>query len=69
MTSGRWIYAGKNASWDHTVMEQNAIALNIGADVTPIPSAQSYKINGNQITVKYAVNNGSNTANTSLSLK
>ncbi len=69
MTSGRWIYAGKNASWDHTVMEQNAVALNIGTDVTPIPSAQSYKINGNQITVSYAVNNGSNTANTSLSLK
>ncbi len=69
IASGRWIYAGKSSSWDHTVMETNAITLGIGVDVTPIPSAQAVKIDGNQITITYAVNNGSKTANTSLSLK
>ncbi len=65
----RWIYAGINSSWDHTVMEENAVTLGIGKDVTPIPGAQSYKIEGNQITISYAVNNGSTSANTTLSLK
>ena len=69
VTSGRWIYAGLNAAWDHTVMENNAITLGIGKDVTPIPSAQSFKIEGNKITITYAVNNGKTTADTSLSLR
>ena len=69
ITNGRWIYAGKNASWDHTVMENNAITLGIGVDVTPTPKAQSYSISGNKITIKYAKNNGSTTANTSLELR
>ncbi len=69
IVSGRWIYAGKNPAWDHTVMETNAVILGIGVDVTPIPSAQSYKVEGNQITISYAKNNNSKTANTSLSLK
>ncbi len=67
--SGRWIYAGISSSWDHTVMETNAVTLGIGVDVTPIPGAQSVKIEGNQITISYAVNNGSTTANSSLSLR
>ncbi|MBQ8677148.1 MAG: hypothetical protein IJ529_01610 [Alphaproteobacteria bacterium] len=69
ITSGRWIYAGLNAAWDHTVMENNAITLGIGVDVTPTPKAQSYKIEGNKITISYAVNNGKTTADTSLSLR
>ncbi len=69
ITNGRWIYAGKNAAWDHTVMENNAITLGIGVDVTPTPKAQSYSISGNKITIKYAKNNGSTTANTSLELR
>ena len=69
VVSGRWIYAGKSSAWDHTVMEKNAVTLGIGEDVTPTPGAQSYKITGNRITISYAVNNGSKTANTSLSLK
>lgn len=69
IVSNRWIYAGISSAWDHTVMEENAITLGIGEDVTPIPSAQSVKIEGNKITISYAVNNGSTTANTSLSLK
>ena len=69
VVSGRWIYAGKNSAWDHTVMENNAVTLGIGVDVTPTPSAQTYKVSGNTITISYAVNNGSKTANTSLSLK
>ncbi len=69
IANGRWIYAGKNASWDHTVMANNAVTLGIGVDVTPTPKAQSTSINGNQITIKYAVNNGSTTANSSLSLR
>ena len=69
VTNGRWIYAGKNASWDHTVMENNAITLGIGVDVTPIPKAQSYSISGNKITIKYAKNNGKTTADTSLDLR
>ena len=68
-SNGRWIYAGTNASWDHTVMENNAISLGIGVDVTPTPKAQSYKIEGNTITIKYAVNNGKTTADSSLSLR
>ena len=67
--SGRWIYAGTNASWDHTVMENNAISLGIGVDVTHTPSAQSFRIDGNTITISYAVNNGRTTADTSLSLR
>lgn len=66
---GRWIYTGKNSAWDHTIMEENAITLGIGKDVTHTPKAQSVKIEGNQITISYAVNNGSTTANTTLSLK
>jgi len=69
ITSGRWIYAGLDAAWDHTVMENNAITLGIGVDVTPTPKAQSYKIEGNKITITYAVNNGKTTADTSLSLR
>ncbi len=69
VSSGRWIYAGVNAAWDHTVMENNAIILGIGKDVTPTPKAQSYKIEGNKITISYAVNNGKTTADTSLSLR
>ncbi len=68
-SNGRWIYAGTNASWDHTVMENNAISLGIGVDVTPTPKAQSYKIEGNTITISYAVNNGKTTADSSLSLR
>ncbi len=68
-SNGRWIYAGTNASWDHTVMENNAISLGIGVDVTPTPSAQSYKIEGNTITISYAKNNGKTTADSSLSLR
>ena len=66
---GRWIYSGISAAWDHTVMEENAVTLGIGKDVTHTPKAQSVKIEGNKITISYAVNNGSTTANTSLSLK
>ncbi len=69
ITNGRWIYAGKNASWDHTVMENNAITLGIGVDVTPTPKAQSYKVEGNKITIKYARNNGKTTTDTSLELR
>lgn len=68
-SNGRWIYAGTNASWDHTVMENNAISLGIGVDVTHTPSAQSYKIEGNTITISYAKNNGKTTADSSLSLR
>ena len=50
-------------------MANNAVTLGIGVDVTPTPKAQSTSINGNQITIKYAVNNGSTTANSSLSLR
>ena len=50
-------------------MENNAITLGIGVDVTPTPKAQSYSISGNKITIKYAKNNGSTTANTSLELR
>ena len=67
--SGRWIYAGLNPDWDHGVHQNNAVTLGIGVDVTPIPSAQKTTINGNTITIKYAVNNGSTTANSSLSLR
>ncbi len=69
IASGRWIYAGKSSSWDHTVMATNAVTLGIGVDVTPIPSAQKTTINGNEITISYAVNNGSTVANSSLSLR
>jgi len=68
VTNGRWIYAGKSASWDHTVMENNAITLGIGVDVTPTPKAQSYKVEGNKCTIKYAKNNGKTTTDTSLEL-
>ena len=68
-SNGRWIYAGTNASWDHTVMENNAISLGIGVDVTPTPSAQSFRIDGNTITISYAKNNGKTTADSSLSLR
>ena len=51
ITSGRWIYAGKNASWDHTVM------FGVGTDVTPTPKSQSYKIDGNKIAIKYETMN------------
>ena len=67
--SGRWIYSGISSSWDHTVMKTNAITLGIGVDVTYQPSAQSVAIDGNKITISYAVNNGSTTANSSLSLR
>ena len=67
--SSRWIYAGLNPDWDHGVHENNAVTLGIGVDVTPIPSAQSVKVEGNKITISYAANNGSKTVNTSLSLK
>ena len=69
MVSGRWIYAGKSSSWDHTVMETNAVTLGIGVDVTPIPSAQKTTISNGKITISYAANNGSTTANSSLSLR
>lgn len=69
MVSGRWIYAGKSSSWDHTVMETNAVILGIGVDVTPIPSAQKTTISNGKITISYAANNGSTTANSSLSLR
>ena len=67
--AGRWIYAGKSSSWDHTVMETNAVTLGIGVDVTPIPSAQKTTISNGKITISYAANNGSTTANSSLSLR
>ena len=69
ITNGRWIYAGLNQSWDHTVMENNAITLGIGVDVTPAPSAQSLSIQQGEITIKYPPNNGSRTATSSCSLK
>lgn len=69
MVSGRLIYAGKSSSWDHTVMETNAVTLGIGVDVTPIPSAQKTTISNGKITISYAANNGSTTANSSLSLR
>jgi hypothetical protein len=50
-------------------MENNAISLGIGVDVTHTPSAQSFRIDGNTITISYAVNNGRTTADTSLSLR
>lgn len=67
--SGRWIYAGISSSWDHTVMETNAVTLGIGVDVDHTPSAQKATVEGNKITISYAVNNGSTTANSSLSLR
>ena len=69
IVSGRWIYAGKSSSWDHTVMVTNAVTLGIGVDVTPIPSAQKTTISNGKITISYAANNGSTTANSSLSLR
>lgn len=69
ITNGRWIYAGLNQAWDHTVMENNAITLGIGVDVTPAPSAQSVSIKQGKITIKYPPNNGSRTATSSCSLK
>lgn len=72
ITNGRWIYAGmssNSAVWSHTVHQNNAITLGIGVDVTPIPSAQNVKIDGNLITINYAVNNGKTTADSSLSLR
>ena len=69
ITNGRWIYAGLNQSWDHTVMQNNAIALGIGVEVTPAPSAQSVSIKQGKITIKYPPNNGSRTATSSCSLK
>lgn len=69
MVSGRWIYAGQSSSWDHTVMETNAVTLGIGVDVTPIPSAQRATVSNGKITISYAANNGSTTANSSLSLR
>lgn len=68
-TNSRWIYNGINSSWDHGVNANEAVALGIGVDVTPIPSAQSVKIDGNKITINYAVNNGSKNASSSLSLQ
>ena len=68
-SNGRWFYIGINSDWDHAVHQNNAITLGIGVDVTPVPDAQSTTINGNTITISYAVNNGSTTANTSLSLR
>ena len=50
-------------------MENNAITLGIGVDVTPTPKAQSYKVEGNKITIKYARNNGKTTTDTSLELR
>ncbi len=69
IVSGRWIYAGISKNWDHTVMETNAVILGIGVDVTPIPSAQKTTISNGKITISYAANNGSNTANSSVSLR
>ena len=69
ITNGRWIYAGRSSSWDHTVMENNAITLGIGVDVTPAPSAQNVSISNGTITISYAVNNGSWTATSSCSLQ
>ena len=68
-SNGRWFYIGINSDWDHAVHQNNAITLGIGVDVTPIPDAQSVKIENGVITISYAANNGSNTATTSLSLK
>lgn len=70
ITGGRWDYtSGCAGNYNHTVHQNNAVTHGIGVDVTPIPSAQSYKINGNQITIKYAANNGSTSANASFSIR
>ena len=69
IAGSRWFYIGIDSAWDHAVMEANAVTLGIGVDVTPIPDAQSVKIENGVITISYAANNGSNTATTSLSLK
>jgi len=62
-----WSYASMKGNV-HTVYANDAIGLNIGKDVKPVPSAQSCKVNGSKITITYAKGNTS-TADTTLSLR
>lgn len=62
-----WSYASMTGIV-HTVYANDAIGLNIGKDVSPIPSAQSYKVNGNKITITYSKGNTA-TADTTISLR
>lgn len=66
-TNGRWIYSGIGNS--HTVMENNAISLGIGVEVTHTPSHQSYEINNGTITLHYKAGNSSLTPSDLISLR
>lgn len=62
-----WNYASMKGNV-HSVYANDAIGLNIGKDVKPVPSAQSYKVNGNTITITYSKGNTAS-ADTTLSLR
>lgn len=66
-SNGRWIYQGVATS--HTVMENNAINLGIGVEVTHTPSHQSYEINNGTITLHYKAGNSSLTPSDLISLR
>ena len=52
----RWIWTGRGST-SITVRTAQAIAMNIGVEVTPVPTTQSYSIDGNKITIRYCKNN------------
>jgi len=71
--AGRWIYAGKNAAWDHTVSYQsirsyssNTVDYIFAANKVNVIPRQSYNIDGNKITIKYCKGNKSDIMNTEL---
>lgn len=64
-----WAYDTHMAGKSLVIHQNDATAHGIGVDVSPKPKAQSYKVSNGTITITYAVNNGSTTATTPLSLK
>jgi hypothetical protein len=70
ISNGLWSWAGRGWTKSITVQSQHANVMEIGVEVTPVPTTQAYHIDGNKITIEYCKNNNrKDRTDTSLDLR